>query len=155
MSLNFQKIFLSLVSLILLAGCSNKNDQVLTKRGSGNPVLTVEQQEYRFSMYPQYVDESKSVLKLDIRDREDHFVKGVLAAANLTADDGHAQRVEFREDPALQRYIADVPLKHHEDYVVDTEVSVGKETFRPEFIFHCGDPVPDLVELEQKGSEIK
>lgn len=155
MSLNLQIIFVSLVFLMLLSGCSTKHDQVATKRGSGNPVLTVEQQEYRFSMYPQYVDESKSVLKLDVRDRKDHFVNGALAVANLKADDGHAQRVEFREDPALQRYIANVPLKHHEDYVVDTEVSFQKEIFKPEFIFHCGDPVPELVELGQKGSEIK
>ncbi|MBX9770847.1 MAG: hypothetical protein K2X29_05730 [Candidatus Obscuribacterales bacterium] len=148
-------IFANLALGLVLSGCSYKNDQAATKRGSGNPVLTVEQQEYRFSMYPQYVDESKSLLKLNIRDKEDHFVKGARATANLKADDGHVQRVEFREDPALQRYIADVPLKHHEDYVVNTEVSLQKETFRPEFIFHCGDPVPELVELRQEGSENK
>lgn len=148
-------IFASLALGLILSGCSDKNAPVASKRGSGSPVLTVEQQEYRFSMYPQYVDESKSLLKLDIRDKENHFVSGALVAANLKADDGHVQRVEFREDPELQRYTADVPLKHHEDYVVDTDVSFQKETFRPEFIFHCGDPVPELVELRQEGSENK
>jgi hypothetical protein len=156
MPLKLQIISVNLGLLLALSGCSNTNDTASTIKSSGaNPVLAVEQRGYRFSMYPQYVDESKSLIKLDVRDKEDRFVDGAVATAKLRAADGHIQSVSFREDPALQRYVADVPLKHHEDYVIDTEVSFEEEKFRPEFVFHCGDPVPELVEFKQEGSDKK
>lgn len=147
MSLKDSQTGVFLFLALTLFGCSFKNDPA--NKISANPVLAVEHQGYRFSMYPEYVTESKSLIKLDVRDWQGLFVRGATAAANLRADDGHMQKVEFREDAALQRYVADVPLKHHEDYTVDTEVSFEKEKFRPEFIFHCGDPVPELVQTEE------
>lgn len=155
MSLNLRRISAYLGLVLALSGCSVKKDQVKTSPGSSKLVLNVEHQGYRFSMYPQYVDESKSLIKLDVRDKSDHFVGGAQVVANLKAADGHVQRVAFREDLNLQRYVADVPLKHHEDYRVNTEVALGKAEFRPEFIFHCGDPVPELVELRHEGSKNK
>lgn len=152
MPLKLSKTGVFLFLALTLFGCSFKNDPA--SKVSANPVLAVEHQGYRFSMYPEYVSESKSLIKLDVRDRQGLFVKGATAAANLKANDGHVQKVQFREDATLQKYVADVPLKHHEDYTVDTEVSFEKEKFRPEFIFHCGDPVPELVEIEA-GSESK
>lgn len=154
MPLKRRMVFLSVAFALALAGCSLRNEQAV-ERGSETPVLVVKQQNYQFSMYPQYVDESKSLIKLDVRDNKGQFVTGAVVKANLRAADGHLQAVAFREDAAVERYVADVPLKHHEDYVVDAVVSFRNETFKPEFVFHCGDPVPELVELRQEGSENK
>jgi hypothetical protein len=130
----------------VLSGCASRVDEVASK--GRTPVLAVEQKDYRFSMYPQYVDESKSLIKLDVRDKEARFVNGAEAIANLKALDGHTQQVTFLEDVAIEKYVAEVALKHHEDYVVETDVRLGKEKFSPEFVFHCGDPVPELVDLK-------
>ena len=157
MLLNLRRISTYLGLVLALSGCSVKKDQV---ESSPNPnsnklVLKVEQQGYRFSMYPQYVNESKSLIVIDVRDKDDQFVGGAKVVANLKGADGHVQMLVFRKDLNLQRYVAELPLKHHEDYVVDTEVAFGNAKFKPEFIFHCGDPVPELVELSQEGSENK
>lgn len=111
------------------------------------PVLEVKAAPYTFSMFPQYKTESQSRLKLDIRDASGTFVGGANVQANLLAKDGHKQQAVFKEDTGLQKYIAQIPLKHHEDYVIDTfiELKESGRTFIPKFSFHCCDPIPELL----------
>lgn len=130
----------------VLSGCSS--GAIEAEKRSSTPVLAVKQRDYLFSMYPQYVDKSKSLIKLDVRDKDQRFIKGAQAIAHLKAVDGHTQHVTLREDVGIEKYVAEVALKHHEDYIIETDVRLGKEKFSPEFIFHCGDPVPELVDLK-------
>lgn len=136
------------ISILLIASCTiNEVPKPLAQSTSDSPILVVEQAGYQFSMYPDYQDETKSVLKLDIRNKKDEFVKGAKAAASLKAQDGHEQEVKFKEDQALQRYVADVPLKHHEDYVINAQIALDygeRRVYTPRFVFHCGDPIPQV-----------
>lgn len=158
MSLNvIQRLCIFAISILALGGCGKQEqDEQARQAPSASPVLLVKQGTYRFSMYPEYVSENKSTLKLDIRDPNELFVKGAKASASLRAEDGHQQRVVFKEDDALQRYVAVVPLKHHEDYVIETRVSLldGKQSlYEPRFVFHCGDRIPELDGVESVGTE--
>jgi|688.fasta_scaffold307913_2 hypothetical protein len=135
------------VSIVVLGSCTKHEvEKSAAELAKDSPVLVVEQRGYQFSMYPAYEDETKSVLKLDIRNKKDEFVKGAKASASLKAQDGHEQEVEFKEDRALQRYVAGVPLKHHEDYVIKARVALdnGGHVYTPRFVFHCGDPIPQI-----------
>jgi len=134
--------------MLMLSSCGrSEQDKQTLDKPSATPVLLVEQGDYRFSMYPEYVSENKSILKLDIRDKKELFVKGAKASANLKAEDGHQQTIAFEENTALQRYVADVPLKHHEDYVIETNIGLDAgeaRLYTPRFMFHCGDPIPEV-----------
>lgn len=149
------------VIVFMLSSCSTKEpDKQLDATASMAPILMVEKNGFRFSMYPEYVDESRSRLKLDIRDKGNLFVKGATVSANLKAQDGHEEKVEFKEDSGFQRYVVDVPLKHHEDYVIDAQVSLdnvdGSSVYTPRFVFHCGDPIPELYDVgDDTGSDRK
>ena len=144
----FGRVFALATSILVLGSCTPKEvDKPAVQPANDSPVLVVEQSGYRFSMYPDYQDETRSILKLDIRNDRDEFAKGAKASASLKAQDGHEQEVEFKEDQALQRYVADVPLKHHEDYVINARIAFGNgehRVFTPTFVFHCGDPIPQI-----------
>ncbi len=140
------------MSVLVLASCNtNEVPKPSVQPARESPVLVVEQDGYRFSMYPAYENETKSVLKLDIRNKKDEFAKGAKASASLKAQDGDEQEVEFQEDQAMQRYVADVPLKHHEDYVINARVALGTgahSVYAPRFVFHCGDPIPQVEGID-------
>ena len=110
-----------------------------------DPVLEVKKDGYTFSMYPDYLSPEESILKLGVRDANDRFVRGASVDANLIATDGHRVKVEFREDNNIERYVAAINLKHHENYEVDAHIDLGAPgapISNPRFRFHCGDPVP-------------
>lgn len=150
---------------VLLASCSAPALQKVATSTATNdqqPVLQVKQASYTFSMYPQYMREGQSLLKLNIRDKRDAFVGGVRAFAYLQAKDGDTTKVSFREDQNIQRYVAEVALKHHEDYVIETHMQMPESSsplFIASFSFHCGDTLPEDIHSDQpqstEGSPLK
>lgn len=148
------KIVIAFAS-VLFAGCSAPEPQQIATPTSSTdqaPVLQVKQASYIFSMYPQYMNEVQSLLKLNIRDKDNAFVSGVRAFAELRAKDGHTAKVSFKEDKNIQRYVAEVALKHHEDYVIETHMQMPRASsplFVAGFSFHCGDALPDDIHSDQ------
>jgi hypothetical protein len=145
-------------TVIGLSGCSHNEPQAQTAPPPPNPVLEIKHTPYTFSMYPQFQAEGLSLLKLAIHDSNDNFVHGASVSAHLLANDGDRQHVTFTEDNKLEVYAVEIPLKHHEDYVIDTHIDLkDKGRFTPKFSFHCGDPIPglpteDTSEKREKGS---
>lgn len=143
------------LAAILLASCSAHAPQpVTTSTAISDPpaVLQVKQASYTFSMYPQYMNEGQSLLKLNIRDKDNAFVSGVRAFADLKAKDGHTAKVSFKEDESIQRYVAEVTLKHHEDYVIEAHMQMpgaSSPLFVAGFSFHCGDALPEDIHSDQ------
>ncbi len=142
-----------MLAATLLSSCSaEKSDTTETLASADKvpaPILVVKD-KYKFSMYPEYQNEARSRLKFDIRDDGDHFVGGAQVFANLKAKDGHESTAAFKEDTLNQNYVADIPLKHHEDYVVKTRVSIDKQennVYKPTFAFHCCDPIFESGDL--------
>lgn len=150
---------------VLLASCSTPVPMKVATSTAPNdqqPVLQVKQASYTFSMYPQYMNEGQSLLKLNIRDKGGAFVSGARASAHLRAKDGHSAKVSFTEDPHIQRYVAEAALKHHEDYVIETHIQMPGSSvplFIAGFTFHCGDAVPEAIHSESlpstEGSQLK
>lgn len=139
-----------------LVGCSVSGPKSEEQKLSADslPVLEVHQGEYKFSMYPEYLNEKKSKLKLGIRDAQNNFIRTTSLTASLIAKDGHRQEAQFVEDPKLQNYVAEIPLTHHEDYVIETDFTLLDKPghFTPKFSFHCCDPVPELLEKTDSDS---
>jgi len=153
-------LLISLGSL-LFVGCSEvPKDITPTVRDGQSPILEVKVSPYSFSMYPQYKSETKSLLKLDIRDKQDRFVKRAHVYAYLLAKDGHSTKVPFVEDSNLEKYISELALKHHDDYVIHMHIEMAdKSLFVPKFSFHCGDPIPEGINpdlpAQPEGREAK
>lgn len=140
--------FCALLSAYILAACSNSEPVKKDAQAPASPlVLEVKQNPYTFSMFPEYQDDKKSKLKLDIRDNKDKFIRASKITAILTAKDGHRQLATFVEDPSLETYIAEIPLQHHEEYLVQTELVLPAPPgrFTPVFSFHCCDPVAPVL----------
>ncbi|MBX9771090.1 MAG: hypothetical protein K2X29_06950 [Candidatus Obscuribacterales bacterium] len=150
---------------VILASCSAPAPQKVatpTATNDQQPVLQVKQASYTFSMYPQYMKEGLSLLKLNIRDKDGAFVSGVRAVASLRAKDGDTAKVSFKEDQNIHRYVAEVALKHHEDYVIEADMQMpgsASTSFVAGFSFHCGDALPQDIHSEQpqptEGSSLK
>lgn len=141
------------ISFVVLTACSTPQS-VTTQPpiATSSPILEVRQLSYLFSMYPEYMNEQKSLLKLDIRDEKNQFVHANAVTATLIAEDGHRQKAVFIEDSKIEKYVCEIPLQHHEDYAIETEIALPKfpEKFTPRFAFHCCDPVPELLEHASK-----
>lgn len=142
------------VAAFALASCSpdlQQTNQALSQDASA-PILIVRQPPYTFSMYPQYKTETESILKLDIRDNKNRFVETASVGADLKAKDGHQAVVRFVENSQLEKYIATVSLKHHEDYTIKTRITLPdlpQTSLSPTFSFHCCDPVPEITDLDK------
>ncbi len=67
----------------------------------------------------------------------------------MLTNDGSEQEVQFHEVKANHTYDAAVPLKHHTDYTVKTQINLDGKTFTPMFSFHSGDPA--LEKMDKKG----
>lgn len=156
----FMRIFL-LLFIGGLTGCANSaRTQAPVIQPEMLPVLQVKEAQYTFSMYPQFESESQSRLKLDIRNDRGDFMHGAQVVADLQAKDGHQQKAIFTEDIRLEKYVARIPLNHHEDYVITTQIQLKDlvpSTFKPRFFFHCCDPIPELMDQDtsieqQRGS---
>lgn len=154
--------FIYVVTVCAMTGCSKPETIETTTATSEVPILQIKQAPYTFSMYPQFETETKSRLKLNIRDSQGRFIHGARVTANLTAKDGHKQQANFVEDNKLEKYIAEIPLKHHEDYIIDAQIELGGSlgsTFKPRFSFHCCDPIPELLDqdmpIDKEGGSAK
>ena len=136
----------SLLACFLLSACSSLEPpkQVTTVV----PVLEVKEGPYTFSMFPEYENDKKSKLKLDIRDSKDSFIRASKITAVLIGKDGDEQVARFVEDQTMQRYIAEIPLRHHEEYLIQTELVIPDDSGRytPVFSFHCCDPLPVVLQ---------
>lgn len=118
-------------------------------------VLEVKQNEFVMTMHPRYKNKEQSLVYLDVRKGE-AVQSGAKITAHLVAKDGHTSDVKFVQDPASLFYVATVPLKHHEDYVIEAEIALKDEpptTLRPVFSFHCGDPIPDLIDVRVNSTK--
>jgi hypothetical protein len=136
-----------------IGGCSKPQTETTPPEVQGSmPVLQVDQGTYLFSMYPEYTSEEKSKLKFDVRDSQHKAVKVTTLSATLIAQDGHRQKAAFREDPILGKYVAEIPLKHHEDYIVETQVQLpdSQAVFAPRFSFHCCDPIAPVLDGDEE-----
>lgn len=148
--------FVCVVTICAMTGCSKPETIEKPTATSEAPILQIKQAPYTFSMYPQFETETKSRLKLDIRDSQGRFIHGARAIANLTARDGHKQKANFMEDNRLEKYIAEIPLKHHEDYIIETQIDLAGSpgsTFKPQFSFHCCDPIPELLDQDMSADK--
>lgn len=107
------------------------------------PILTVIQSPYVFSMYPEYVNDKQVKVKLDIRGKDQQFLKNALVTVTLRAKDEHRYHAVFKENDEIERYEGLVPIQHHEDFVIYATVTPGntKQTYKPIFAFHAGDPI--------------
>lgn len=147
--------------VVVAAGCTTPKTSTPMAESSlqpvtadTRPVLIVPEREFTFSMYPEYVDENKSKLKLGICDKQSNVVHAKNVVATLIAKDGHRSSAKFFEDQNIQKYVAVIPLKHHEDYVVETDLTLENVSahFTPKFSFHCCDPIPAM---DNPGGEAK
>jgi hypothetical protein len=114
-------------------------------------ILSVSQAPYNFSLFAKCRDDGDSTLQLNIQ-KENLFVSDAQVSAKLLTNDGGEQAAQFHEVKAEQRYEAAVPLKHHTDYMVKTEINLDGKSFTPMFSFHSGDPALEKVD---KKSETK
>ncbi|MCC7527760.1 MAG: hypothetical protein IT342_04520 [Candidatus Melainabacteria bacterium] len=112
--------------------------------------LSVTQAPYNFSLSAKCRDEGDSTLRLNIQ-RENSFVNDAQVSAKLLTTDGNEQAAQFHEVKAEQRYEAAVPLKHHADYMVKTEILIDGKTFSPIFSFHSGDPALEKMDKKEKA----
>lgn len=147
------KPFVHAAAILIVVTCTLAACTSAEKDGSDSkyveqelsPVLEVKKDGFTFSMYPDYLSPEESILKLGVRDANNRFVRGASVDADLIATDGHRVKVRFREDNNIERYVASINLKHHENYEVDTHIDLGAPgapLSNPRFRFHCGDPVP-------------
>lgn len=129
-----------------VAGCTKTEEQ---KDANPKLILQVNHPPYVMTMYPQYKSESLSTLHLDIRKAE-QIEDGAKVSAHLIARDGDEKDVVFEQDPNIRTYVAKVSLKHDEDYVIETLVQLKDKTvLRPLFSFHCGDPIPHVLNSDE------
>jgi hypothetical protein len=142
---------------VSISGCSNPEAAQKPEQASGMlPILQVKQGPYMFSMYPQFETETNSRLKLDVRDSHGAFIHGARVVADLIAKDGHRQKTEFEENAQLEKYVAEIPLAHHEDYVISAHIELSDSPatkFTPRFTFHCCDPLPELIDDDASGDK--
>lgn len=139
-----------LAALILIAttvaGCTKTHEQ---KDRNPKVILQVNHPPYVMTMYPQYKSESLSTLHLDIR-KTGQIEDGAEVSAHLIARDGDEKDVVFEQDPEIRTYVAKVSLKHDEGYVIETLVRLKDKTIlRPIFSFHCGDPIPHVLNSDE------
>lgn len=113
-------------------------------------ILSVSQAPYNFSLSAKCRDEGDSTLQVRIQ-KEDSFVDGAQVSAKLATPEGE-QPAQFHEVKAEHAYEASVPLKHHTDYTVKSEIILDGKTFTPFFSFHSGDPA---LEKANKKSETR
>lgn len=111
-------------------------------------ILSVSQAPYNFSFFAKCQDEGDSTLQLKIQ-KEDSFVHDADVSAKLITNDGSEQAAQFHEVKTDNTYEAAVPLKHHADYTVKTDISLDGKKFTPIFSFHSGDPA--LEKANKKG----
>jgi hypothetical protein len=114
-------------------------------------ILSVSQAPYNFSLFAKCRDEGDSTLQLKIQ-KENSFVNDAQVSAKLLTNNGGEQAAQFHEVKADQTYETAVPLKHHADYMVKTEINLDGKTFTPMFSFHSGDPA---LEKDGKKGETK
>lgn len=141
--------------IISVSGCGTTPKPSDTNPQSSQlTVLEVENGQYTFFMYPEYRTSTNSLLKLAIRNQGGQFVAAKQATADLTAEDGDKQSIAFTRNPEVGNYIANVPLRHHEDYSIQTDITLENgEHYSPKFSFHCGDPLPQLYDAEPGAGE--
>lgn len=143
----------------LLASCTPRFEPMSTKTVAASvaPIFEVTEEPYSFSMYPDYSNEQQSYLKLSITDKQKKFVHAACLLATLTAKDGHKETVQFAEDSKIGKYVGKIQLKHHEDYTVETHVTLpdSPKEYSPKFAFHCCDPIPGLQDDLQPGGRSK
>ncbi len=111
-------------------------------------ILQVAQPPYDFSLSAKCQDEGDSTLQMQIQ-KEASFVEDAQVSAKLVTPDGSEQAAKFTQEKDKYLYEASVPLKHHADYLVNTEIVIEGKTFTPIFSFHSGDPV--LEKMNKKG----
>jgi hypothetical protein len=148
----------ALLSINALTGCKSSvqksiqelpsTSQIHELPASPQPTLEVVEGPYTFTMYPEYLSEEKSRLKLGICDKQKILLHPSKIVATLIANDGHRQSAKFVEDQNIQKFVSEIALRHHEDYVVETDITLPAAPghFRPKFSFHCCDPIPELLD---------
>lgn len=150
----------ALLSINVLTGCKSTSISPVPKpvqelTPSSLPILEVVEGPYTFSMYPEYLSEEKSRLKLGICDKQKILIHPSKIVATLIANDGHRQSARFVEDQDIQKFVSEIALRHHEDYVIETDITLPASLghFRPKFSFHCCDPVPELLDKPTTDSQ--
>lgn len=118
--------------------------------------LMAEEPPFRFSMYPIYDSESESLVYFQIENlNEKTFVQDAEVVGYFIGLDGESQKKTLKPAPDNKRYVASLPLKHHENYEVQVFVQFpDKRKFSPTFSFHCADPLPEVDWLNsEEGKE--
>lgn len=153
------KIVPAFFLMLLVSSCTPTNSPTVRTdkpANSSDLILEVNDAPYVFSMYPVYEKAASSQLRLSI-EKEKVFQTGATVTADLVADDGHNSHVSFKENIELQRYVATVQLKHDEDYLIKTNIKLvdgnSSLTKTPTFAFHCGDPIPEVFNVEDIGNK--
>lgn len=157
-------IGLSVTAIAALVACTQSfsqtaNSEITAVNASEKkyPILLVNQSPYRFSMYPIYKSKSQSLVFFQIETLKDKtFIGNAYIEAEFIAKDGDLQKEKFKLDSKNRRYIATLPLKHHEEYMVKADVHIpGQKEFSPQFSFHCADPLPELDWLTFEAPDSK
>lgn len=161
--------FLSTIALattILIVSCGSP--AVLTSQTSKpaevshsdkpKPVrLVSEEAPFRFSMYPIYDNETESLVYFQIENLDEKkLVVDAEVVGFFVGLDGDSQKKTFKLAPDKKRYVAPLPLKHHDTYDVQVFVQFpDKQKFSPVFSFHCADPLPEIDWLNSEEGQEK
>ncbi len=139
---------MTIAACIAMSACSEGDKY--GKEVERETVMEVTQEPYKFSLFAKCRDEGYSTLQINIL-KDSAFVGGAQATADLSTPDGSKQTAMFQEERARKIYEASVPLKHHADYMVNSEIMIEGKKFTPIFSFHSGDPVLEKMNNQQNS----
>lgn len=154
--MNYQKKQKFLVFAALLAtSCavsSCSEGEKYSKEPESETILEVNQPPYKFRMLPKHEPDSKVSMQVSI-DRNGSPVDDAVLSATLIEHDGTEHPTEFHKDEAAHAFVGAATLKHHEDYLLKTEITVDGKTLGPIFTFHNDDPALEKLDPSKLPSE--
>lgn len=131
----------------LTAGCSEGEKYGHEK--DKDTILTVRQEPYKFRLKPITKESGDTTLHVSIQ-KDDAYIEGASVSAKLAADEEREELAKFHEEKDQHIYEASVPLTHHKNYLMTSEITIDKTTYTPIFSFHSGDPDLEKPEKHEK-----
>lgn len=155
MTSNFKPKNLCLSSLIIaccFASTACSEGDKYGKETDSETVIEVVQEPYKFHMFPRHGEHSLTTIELSI-ERNGAQVGGAKVSGKLVANDGSEIPLEFHENSSTHKFESESALKHHEDYMFNSEITIDGQKLTPIFSFHNDDP--KLEKLESKHHQEK
>ncbi len=157
MTITNRKINILLYTLIAATCCASVSCSEVERYGKEperENILEVNQAPYKFHMFPEHRPNSETLLQLTI-EKNGSPVDNALVAAKLVEHDGTEAETKFHLQDSTHAFEATATLKHHEDYLLKTEIKIDGKTLTPIFAFHNDDPALEKIDPSKHPTEEK